>query len=494
MTRFWIDQHNKVDDANLPVSSASEFDPTINNVCVGTSDGMSATRNRLTSLFCITHPIRLLLILVVSVLLINQSTAQDDSSTSIRLKSIFSLTQIDASPIVLRSAVISPDARMIAWNARAGLCLYIMDSQAQTCVDFPSNARIDAVNLYWSPDSQIIAMDEDSFRTLRDGDIWLFNVESRQFLNRTDDGTEAGLLRTDAGPEPLLDLVPTWDQNTGDLYFLRWRPRQNDSLGLYRIRAGGGGFLGLNSTSNQILTDSQPELVMDLTGRVENIHFSIYTFQYFSLKGAMAISPDSSQVAFLIRGTQSDAPTNGIYLADLRNGDFRFLVPTNAISGSELPDWAREMLGDGLAWAGDDLILTMSNAFITEPGLNTVTYHIATENGAFSSLLDYTTLDNRVSFVGRTSAEDGLINTQYGFATPDGEWFLYLHSNPNFAEPGAIFAVPINGGGQPQMLSSAVDTEELTGASVQHVSYGINEEGLHVLMGEHLYTFELSNE
>jgi hypothetical protein len=433
------------------------------------------------------------MIFVLLFLLTGHLTAQDEPLP--RLTSRFSLNEIDASPIVLRSAVISPDASMIAWNARTGLCLYQIDTAATSCINFPGSARLNALNLYWSPDSQIIALDEDPFRTLRDGDIWLFNVARRQYINRTDDHSNANLIGDEDKPEPLVDFVPTWDQSSDDLYFLRWRPRQSNSLGLYRIRADGGGFLGLNSGTNQILSDSQPEQVMDLTRRVESIHISIYNIQNFALNGSLTISPDGRRVAFLVRGTQLSAPTNGIYLADFLTDEFKLLIPTNRLSGSGLPDWAGEMIGDGQAWAGDDLILTMTNAGFTQSSLNWASYRISTETGAFTPLLDYTSLNNQVSFIARQSS-DGLVSTQYGFVTPDASYFLYLQINPNLADAGAVFALPLNAdsNAQPQRLSEAVNVEELSGASVQHVSYGMDDKGLHVLMGEHVYTFELSSE
>jgi len=419
--------------------------------------------------------------------------AQDDTSAPpLRFVERTSLEVLDATLPRMQNAIISPDGSMIAWDDRAALCIYVIDTAQQDCTPHPEAPRIVPRNLYWSPDSAIIALEEDVFNLIIDGDLWLFDVENRTFVNRTDDNSEANLIGDEGEPEPLVDVLPTWDSNTVDLYFIRVRPRQDNFIGLYRINSGQGpNFLGLGDAESDVLGTSEPEMIIDLTGRAETIHFSIFNSQYSALGHAVAISPDGSRIAFLVRAPNRELASNGVWIVDLLTGNVDVISRRNFHTGAGLPNWMRnEMIEDGLAWADDNLVVTLTG--VTSEGIHPVSYYVDTETGRTTPLLDYSAITTLEDYTDREESR-GLVFTQYGMVTPDGGHFLYTSMDPTLRDVDVIWSIPLppDPDDMPQALTPSVDAGDFNRFFVNRPSYGIDGNLLRVLMGGYMYTFEI---
>jgi dipeptidyl aminopeptidase/acylaminoacyl peptidase len=90
----------------------------------------------------------------------------------------------------------SPDGRRIAGAQpvigcqRGRLCVFAVTTLAQqSCVDLsPLEAGLRIEDVTWSPDGTRLAFAEDTFRVLRDGDLWVMDVATGALTNVDDDG------------------------------------------------------------------------------------------------------------------------------------------------------------------------------------------------------------------------------------------------------------------------------------------------------------------
>ena len=73
----------------------------------------------------------------------------------------------------------------------------------------------------WAPDSSAVAFSEDTPRLFVDSDIYVFEVETGELVNLTDDG-DAELDIIGGNPQPVdVDLAPAWSPDSQHLVFAR---------------------------------------------------------------------------------------------------------------------------------------------------------------------------------------------------------------------------------------------------------------------------------
>ena len=198
-------------------------------------------------------------------------------------------------------ASLSPDGTMLAWEIPDGICIKAQD-QSNDCTELPEQFGGRAPLLQWSPDGRYIAFQENALIYLVDADVWLFDVEKRAFINRTNDGDAKfgfGEIETDIW----LDTVMTWGPDN-QIYLLRTAIEAGKDLS------------GSTYELLQINPDSgDTTVVQDLTGLFDP--FPVYYQQQYSLEGTMTVSPDATQMVMSVAEQDRESPNNGIWLIDL---------------------------------------------------------------------------------------------------------------------------------------------------------------------------------
>ncbi len=341
------------------------------------------------------------------------------------------------SPIELRNAVISPDASMLAWNNREGLCIYTFADGETDCTPFPELYRDDNP-MTWSPDSAYLTFTENFFVQFREPDIWLFDVESRMFFNRTDDRQIGNLLRPPDGDRPrYLDVLPTWNPVTGDLYFLR-----SEEMELF----------GNNVRTTQLMRIAaddvpvwavEPEEVLNLTLQFE-IPFSIYNPTNYTLNGALAFSPDGTQLAMLVRPNDLQSPDWGLWSYNVESGDLDRLATVEELNAG-LPDWLESPLfPEGVAWSGENLVVSLYPfAFDGLLVTNQVVY-LDMATGEITPLVDFSGIEQPDLFT--TDPATGIAPVfdvpRASVVMPDGSALLYQNVTPDGVAGFSALALP----------------------------------------------------
>ncbi len=117
---------------------------------------------------------------------------------------------------------LSPDGQWIAGIGLDGaFCVWEVATEATTCDAEP--LLIDDISIRWSPDSSAVAFSLDTYSSLEDSDVFVFELEAGQSANLTEDGIEGPLWRGEAreGSSIPVDLFPAWSADSTLLTFIR---------------------------------------------------------------------------------------------------------------------------------------------------------------------------------------------------------------------------------------------------------------------------------
>lgn len=325
-----------------------------------------------------------------------------------------------------RYAVLSPDGLMIAWFERGDdalqMCVYGLATRATDCALIPESFRSLPPVLHWSPDSAYVAFTADFFRTFREADIVVYDVTANRVINLTDDGILRWNLLTPpedaAGQNAWIDPIVTWGPD-GYIYFYRMEvfapdyDRDAATQGLYRISPQGG----------------DPELLGDITGLFEN--FPIYYSQTYSLDGAMSLSPDAKQLAFIVREPELDSDLNGVWVLDL-SGDAqpRHLAGYDAFGATLPPGLTSQFtVPTALAWNANGAgLFVIVEDYSFQQGFQWV-YQVDVESGTVTPLIDFGDLD--AAALQEPDPETGLspsfLMPKYTLLAPDASGLLLFH-------------------------------------------------------------------
>lgn len=336
-----------------------------------------------------------------------------------------------------RTAMLAPDGTRIAWFDRrddGGICVYELAAESTQCQTLPETFASAAPYVLWSPDSRYVAFTQDGLRYFHEPDIWVFDTENQVFSNRTDDGINRWrLLRPpQAGdsPGPLwFDHTFTWGPD-GNIYFMRFNAPDaaefgEGTSGLYRISP----------------SDGEAELIRDLTNNF--VRLSIYQQQEYNLNGAMAVSPDASQIAFIVMENDFNSTANGVWLMPL-SGD---KAPHQVVRAIHLKGGTTEVFRNteaflipmGLAWTPDQtgLYMLAHNPQYTTDA-TTILYHVNVKTGTVTPLTDFSgyTRDELFS-VDETTGHTPFYNVpRAAVMSPDGTTPLVFHREVSGGEAG----------------------------------------------------------
>lgn len=136
-----------------------------------------------------------------------------------------------------RAISMSPDGRYLAATVppQESLCIYEVATMAEvSCADLAVlNTGLRVGDVVWSPDSTRLAFSEQTFVTLKDGDLWVMDAQSGELTNLTDDGYTGPTLslQSDDGEPYFIDVAPAW---TPDSQFITFSRTISDGVGLER--------------------------------------------------------------------------------------------------------------------------------------------------------------------------------------------------------------------------------------------------------------------
>ena len=441
--------------------------------------------------------------LMILLLTITTAAQDDDTDTlpNLTLTSIQSVGDVVTNTLP-HSATLSPDGNLLAYEGGEdgpGMCVYNFTSTRTTCTYYPeedeNGARIRLrrpTELKWSPDSRFVALTENAFIYFEDSDIWLYDVEARLFINRTNDDYSGSIIIDDEADGMPIDVVLTWSSD-GSLYFFRYISQNDDPITtqLFTIPATAGSFVGVLGESERALSDEDPLEVAEYTDSTP-VRFTFYnTSNGFSLSGAAEVSPDGTQMALLMRPQQPD--TSEIWIVNLMDGAIIHRYSALGISELGLPDWAENSgyIPEGITWISDDELIVNFTNYLIATGISWTAYHIDLITDKFTPIFDFTSIPSQAEYFTGTRTDSGLVTyptPRYAAVTPDGDYLLYVTS-PSSIDGAALEALPVLGG-ERIILHQFGDDFDLLPAL--YTSVGTNGETVRALIFGYIFTFEIT--
>ena len=430
------------------------------------------------------------------------TTAQEGDDTGRTIGDLVLVDAIDLYSLdldgTLNQATLSPDGSTIISGGLGDLCVLDVDTLTSECTIFDDELP-QVLAFIWSPDSRFVALEHTGLRTLTDGDIVLYDVENNQLINRTDDG-EAQIgtfgMETD-GPEPLLDIAPTWGDENGDLYFVRYRPREDDLETLMRIPGpgSGSGLMGMNSddTADELTTDSDPEIITQLSGTLDLL--SVYMNPPVVFDGPMAVSPDGTQMALSVRPIDRDSTQRGIWILDLESDEFTQIASSEQFYSLGLPtdEDGEDIPLDlhALEWTADGIFVFGWDSMFMGTGVNQNLFFIDDETFEISPVFDLSGFGDFRDYATREET-NGLIRPMFANIMPDESAILYADQIAlcrDFGSACGLWAIPLpyDPDFEPVLLTE-MDPEALN--PLWDMSIGQNDTQVRVLIHNMVYTFE----
>ena len=285
---------------------------------------------------------------------------------------------------------LSPDGNNIAWLDRdEGICVYSFTEDETICTPIPwvdkeyVNAHLSLHHMYldWSSDSRYLTFAEYpfSFALLYDSDIWIFDTETHDFVNVTDDQIESYSLRDALSTQVQsdLDYLPLWDPASNEVFFFRIAYSEDyaetqvtfDRIELWKI--------SVNSATQELVhsfDDSFRQLVL-----------------------AAAFSPDGAQLALFLLHYEEQYSI-GIWVLDISSGTLNQVVEQSAFQDTDL-GWEQYWFSYGvnsMVWLENRNGLVIGTTSISQPedSADLPTYvqnvhYVDLDTGEVSALIDY---------------------------------------------------------------------------------------------------------
>lgn len=131
---------------------------------------------------------------------------------------------------------LSPDGTRVLETNREP-CVREVSGDGRWCVE-DDDVAPDLLNAVWSPDGSKVAFTNDFWRLAHEPDLWVFEVESGDLRNLTDDGQDRYDFSGD-NDDALIDLLPSWSSDGDTIRFVRGRAK-GESVELVSVPADGG--------------------------------------------------------------------------------------------------------------------------------------------------------------------------------------------------------------------------------------------------------------
>lgn len=411
---------------------------------------------------------RLKVILAGLILLLTSTAAQAQEAVGIQPPGALLGSALDQTEPETR--VLSPDGALLAGFGTGGLCLYTFTPPAGGCFAAPFPWQ--PAHLLWSPDSRRIAFAPDVFGDFIEGDIWVFDVANRVFVNRTDDGIDA--IGQPPTPGITLDYAPFWHPVSGELHFFR-----SESLPTQT------GTLAWTLTLRRMPADTgDSTLLLDLSAQFPL--FSVYESRLpLYLSSPAAVSPDGTRLALLVRGQDPDDARNGVWLLSLTDAASAARL-TRVRLGGGLPGWQTtdNMFIDGLMWSRDGagLVVATYDASLSSTVYSNL-YYINVSNGDIVALLDFSNASQTDFFpLAADQMALSMFVPQGAVLHPTANELLLFGAVPGEIGPAALFSIALPPG-QPPAVRALQQVNRAEGQPTQPSSAGVGR----VFIGGYLF-------
>lgn len=318
---------------------------------------------------------------------------------------------------------LSPDGKHLAWMVASGLCLYDLDAEEGECQPLPEKFA-SGFNEYnaprWSADSAYIAFTEDTFRTIRESDVWVYKLASGEFTNLTDDGIEGAWFSKEVQPD--LDYALAWSSTSSDLYFFRSHKIADGwTVELYRTYPG----------------NYEPERIASFTDG----------FPTLSVYFPPAISPDGKTMAVLVLDQSLKDLRSGLWTINLADGKAQMVANLPNLVKAGFPAWqdVEKMIPREVAWAGSDTLLVQvfNSQFATAVSWGVQVVDAA--SGHVVPLVDMSGVSEPVALF--QTGDDGhtLINNMVrsAFVPPQANSVIYNRYDISSPDEQGISALPL---------------------------------------------------
>ncbi|MCQ3931826.1 MAG: hypothetical protein DPW16_15345 [Chloroflexi bacterium] len=380
-----------------------------------------------------------------------------------------------------RNMTISPDGSKLVWPDDTSFCIYEIASAATECISTGDVTLRVMTGFTWSPDSRYLAFHEDVFLRFYESDLWVFDFETRQLVNLTDDGVIGDALPDD-GVTLVLDYAPVWGPDN-TLYFFRTLSNLDIEpvpFYLYRLELKDG-------PENA----DEPEQVADLTSTKDE-PFAVYNSRSDVLDGSVSLSPDGQMMAFLVRPSDL-SKGQSIWVVDIASGEAHPVAAVSDLIQSGIPAWGESDLWlNGLGWSGDGQYLVATTISPVTLGMPEPAYAIDVDSGEIMTLIDFSDVPDEQSFL--VSSVSDQVTGRYDLIraatmTPDGSYAVYFNFNGSDVGVSGLPLLPPNDSNTPlRLFRFAVD--EFTGPMPMFQSTaGDDGEYVRVLLLGYMYTF-----
>jgi Tol biopolymer transport system component len=267
------------------------------------------------------------------------------------------------------------------------ICIYDFAQDESACAVFPTEFQLYPGALVWSPDGASIAMSEDPFGSSKESDIWIYDVESQSFADKTDDGLTGSWRSLQSTQSVDLDYLPTWNPQDGSLYFWRAVP---------------GGQAG-NTIQLQQMDPSTGDLtlVADLSAALEGA-LPAFNQQTIALDGASVVSPDGDALAFLAYShDQMGGQIGELWLVELTTAGEESASAVKLLDeetmSAALPPWDYALAVPlGLSWTADGAgVVVLSRVAETNSLLPLTLLHYVARDGSESrAVVDFSGVES----------------------------------------------------------------------------------------------------
>ncbi|MBI5932021.1 MAG: hypothetical protein HY862_22120 [Chloroflexi bacterium] len=379
-----------------------------------------------------------------------------------------------------RNMTISPDGTKLVWPHDTAFCVYEIASGATECISTGDVTVRVMTGFVWSPNSRYLAFHEDLFLRFYESDLWVFDFETRQLVNLTDDGVIGDALPDD-GITLELDYAPVWGAND-ILYFFRTAYGQDVPVpfNLYRF-----------TWANGLENTNDPEWVADLTS-VKDEPFAVYNARLDVLDGSVVLSPDAQKLAFLVRPSDL-SKDQSIWVVDISSGEARQVAALSDLVQFGIPSWSETDLWlNGLGWSGDGQYL-VATTISSQVAAAEPTYAIEVNSGESMPLIDFSGVPDQQSFVESSVITDqvaGRYDTiRAGVVTLDGSYVIYFNFNGQDAGVSALPLLSPNDSNTPLRLFNFPEGEYAGPMPMYQFTAGDDGEYLRVLLWGYMFTF-----
>ncbi|MCC6805500.1 MAG: hypothetical protein IT319_21650 [Anaerolineae bacterium] len=202
------------------------------------------------------------------------------------------------------AAYLAPSGEVFA-HIQQTLCVY-EGAAEQSCVELPEElSSLDLESVRWSPDSRYLTFQENFFQFFMDPDIWVWDTQTGDLRDLTNDGQHSLSLSNDTWKN--IDVMSDWLPD-GRIIFLRYNRINGNHLppDVYTIEPGGSRLTKLGA-----LLSSDPLAIYGISVAGDRLFYNYTPAGDSIFRGIWMSNLDGSDAEVLL-ATQREQLISGI--------------------------------------------------------------------------------------------------------------------------------------------------------------------------------------